>query len=94
VSVSVWRSVDVVGRALYRWATGTRDANVASPDPGGGTVEVSDSIDYAMWGVDIGVRWNATPMFRLEGGWRYRDQTLKDGPATFGGPQIKAVLEF
>jgi hypothetical protein len=93
-SITVWRSLDVVGRLLYRWATGTRTAQVVPPDGGDGTVEISDSIDVQMWGAEVGVRWRATPRFRLEGGWRLRDQTLDGGPASFSGPQVKLAFVF
>jgi hypothetical protein len=95
-SITVWSSLDLTGRLLVRWATGTRRASISPQDPAGGTgnVTVSDSIDSWMWGLDIGLRWHATRSFQIEAGWRYRDQTLDAGPASFGGPQIKAVLEF
>jgi len=95
-SYQVWSTLDVTGRLLFRWATGTRTAEISSQDPGGGgstggTAELSDSIDTGMWGIDLGLRWNATKAFWLEVGWRYRDQTYDRGPATYGGPQIKAA---
>lgn len=98
-SYRVWSTLDVTGRLLIRWATGTRNADISSEEPGGGgssggTAEVSDSIDTGMWGIDLGLRWNATRAFWLEVGWRYRDQTYGDGPATYGGPQIKAAYRF
>jgi hypothetical protein len=97
-SITVWQSLDVTGRLLFRWATGTRKATISSQDPGGGddggSVEVSDSIDHMMWGLDVGVRWHATRRFALELGWRLRDRTLDDGPASFGGPQIKLAFDF
>jgi hypothetical protein len=98
-SYQVWSTLDVTGRLLFRWATGTRTAKISSQDPGGGgstggTAEVSDSIDSGMWGIDLGLRWNATKAFWLEVGWRYRDQTYDGGPATYGGPQIKAAYVF
>ncbi len=95
-SYQVWSTLDVTGRVLFRWATGTRTATIDSQDPGGGVgaVEVSDSIDAGMWGIDLGLRWNATKAFWLEFGWRYRDQTYDDGPATYGGPQLKAAYQF
>jgi hypothetical protein len=94
-SYRIWSTLDLTGRLLLRWATGTRNAQIASQDPGGdGTAEVSDSVDAGMWGLDIGVRWNATKLFWLEAGWRYRDQTYDGGPATYGGPQIKAAYRF
>jgi hypothetical protein len=97
-SITVWKSVDVVGRALFRWARGTRTADQATPDPAGGsqggTAEVSDSIDHSMWGLDLGLRWNATSRVGVEAGWRLRDRTLDGGPATFSGPQVKASITF
>jgi len=97
-SITVWKSVDVVGRALFRWARGTRTADQATPDPvggsQGGTAEVSDSIDHSMWGLDLGLRWNATSRVGVEAGWRLRDRTLDGGPATFSGPQVKASITF
>ncbi len=93
-SINLWRSVDLVGRVLYRWARGTRSAEILPPDGGGGTVEVEDSIEAQMWGAEFGVRWNPMPRFSIEGGWRLRDQTLDGGPGSFSGPQIKAVFEF
>jgi len=97
-SYQVWKTLDVTGRVLIRWASGTRTAQVYPEDPGGGsgsgTVEVSDSIDVGMWGVDLGLRWNASKSFWMEIGWRYRDETYDGGPATYGGPQIKAAYRF
>jgi len=98
-STRVWRSLDLTGRVLLRWAGGTRTAQVSPEDPGtggsaGGTVEVSDSIDVGMWGVDLGLRWSASRSFWVELGWRYRDETYDGGPATYGGPQIKAAYRF
>ena len=95
-SVTVWSSLDVTGRLLVRWATGTRRATLSPEDPGGagGEVTVSDSIDHWMWGVDVGLRWHATRVIQIEAGWRFRDRSLDAGPATFGGPQIKVAFEF
>ena len=98
-SYQVWSSLDVTGRVLLRWATGTRTANISAQDPltggsTGGTVKLSDSIDSGMWGLDLGLRWNASKAFWLEIGWRYRDYTYDDGPASYGGPQIKAAYQF
>lgn len=97
-SIELWSTVDLTGRLLLRWATGTRRATINSDDPvgggSGGPVTVSDSIDAGMWGVDLGLRWNATRAFRLELGWRYRDQTYDGGPASYGGPQIRAGYVF
>lgn len=95
-SLTVWRSIDVTGRLLLRWATGTRNAWIRPADPGGGggEVKVSDSIDHFMWGLDLGFRWTATRSVALEIGWRLRDRTLDSGPARFGGPQLKAVIGF
>ena len=98
-SYQVWSTLDVTGRLLFRGASGTRTAEISSQDPGsggttGGTAQVSDSIDTGMWGIDLGLRWNATKAFWLEVGWRYRDQTYDGGPATYGGPQIKAAYVF
>ncbi len=93
-SYQVWSTLDVTGRVLVRWATGTRNATIDSQNSGSGTVEVSDSIDAAMWGIDLGLRWNATRAFWLEVGWRYRDQTYDHGPASYGGPQLKAAYVF
>jgi hypothetical protein len=93
-SYRVWSTLDVTGRVLFRWATGTRTASINSEDQGSGTVEVSDSIDTGLWGVDLGLRWNATRAFWLEIGWRYRDQTYDHGPASYGGPQLKAAYVF
>jgi len=93
-SYRVWSTLDLTGRVLFRWATGTRTASIDSQEPGSGTVEVSDSIDTGLWGVDLGLRWNATRAFWLEIGWRYRDQTYDHGPASYGGPQLKAAYVF
>ncbi len=34
-SYRVWSTLDVTGRVLFRWATGTRTASINSQDPGG-----------------------------------------------------------
>jgi len=98
-SYQIWSTLDVTGRLLFRWATGTRTAEISSQNPAsggstGGTANVSDSIDSGMWGIDLGLRWHATRAFWLEAGWRYRDQTYDGGPASYGGPQIKAAYVF
>ena len=77
---------------------GTRRATIETQDPTGGSqlgqVQVSDSIDHTMWGLDLGLRWNATRVFRLELGWRLRDRSVSGGPARFSGPQLKAAYRF
>lgn len=97
-SISLTDRLDVAGRLIYRWASGDRDAVISSQDPGSddtaGQVELSDSIDHSMWGADLGLRWYATEQWWFEAGWRYRDRTLDDGPASFGGPQIKMAMKF
>ena len=95
--VNAWSKLDVIGRVTLRWATGTRNATLNTQDPGsgqGGAVELSDSVDQYSWGADLGLRWAVTGTFEFEGGWRYRDWTLNDGPASFGGPYLKVVLVF
>jgi hypothetical protein len=97
-SVTLWRTLDLAGRLLFRWATGDRDATMTTQEPGGGssggTVEVTDSIGHTMWGLDIGVRWRATRAIGIEAGWRLRDRSLDDGPARFDGPQLKLAIRF
>ncbi len=97
-SVTLWRNLDLAGRLLLRWATGDRSATLTTQDPGGGspggTVEVTDSIDCMMWGLDVGVRWRATRALGIEAGWRLRDRSLDDGPARFDGPQLKLAIRF
>jgi hypothetical protein len=84
--------LDLAARLLFRWASGDRKATVTTED--GGEIQLKDSIDQTMWGADLGLRWHAVKGFWLEAGWRYRDRSLDDGPASFGGPQIKAAFEF
>jgi hypothetical protein len=92
--VRVLSVLDVTGRLLFRWASGTRKSVLDIADPPGGSAEVSDSTDITMWGLDLGVRWHASKVVKVEGGWRYRDWTLSGGPASYGGPFLKAVLNF
>jgi hypothetical protein len=98
-SVTVWGPLDLSGRLLVRWASGTRTAHITSQEPGGsgggeGEVEVSDSIDHTMWGLDIGLRWHAVRDFWVEAGWRLRDRSVDGGPARYSGAQIKAAYRF
>jgi hypothetical protein len=92
--IQVLSVLDVTGRFLFRWASGTRKAVLEVGDPPGGTAEVSDSTDITMWGLDLGVRWHASKAVMVEGGWRYRDWTLSGGPASYGGPFVKAIVNF
>ncbi len=92
-SYQLANKLDLAGRLLFRWASGDRKATITSED-GSGEVELKDSIDQTMWGADLGLRWHAFEGFWLEAGWRYRDRSLDDGPASFGGPQIKAAMKF
>jgi hypothetical protein len=84
------------GRVVARWATGDRDATFtpeASNDvPGSIQVKTSDSVDRFMWGGEIGIRWQASTPFGLEGGWRFRDWTYDDGPASFDGLYLRLLL--
>lgn len=92
-SYQLSNKLDIAGRLLFRWASGDRKATVTSED-GSGDVQLKDSIDQTMWGADLGLRWHAVKGLWLEAGWRYRDRSLDDGPASFGGPQIKVAYEF
>jgi hypothetical protein len=97
VRVQVWSRLHVTGRLTVRWGTGTRDATVHIEDPVSGepgTVKVSDSVDQWMWGADLGLKWAASDVFEIEGGWRHRDWTYGDGPASFTGPYVKAGIVF
>jgi len=57
-------------------------------------VDLSDDTERAMWGVDLGVRWEAGRVVRLDGGWRYRDWQHDGGPASFSGPFVRLVVHF
>lgn len=95
-SITAWRSVDLTGRLLYRWARGTRKGTIHPQDPSGGEgdVKVSDSIDHSMWGFDIGLRWRGSRLWWVEAAWRVRDRTLDGGPVRYSGPQLKAAFRF
>lgn len=88
----------LAGRLVARWATGDRKATFTpdgSDDLSGTTqVKASDSVDQFMWGAELGVLWNASRYVGLEGGWRYRDWTNADGPATFDGPFLRLRLRL
>jgi hypothetical protein len=96
-TVAIWSRLDFSGRVVLRWASGTRTAFVSTEGSGsfeGGSVEQSDETDRTMWGVDLGLRWRATRVFEIEGGWRYRDWTLDGGPAKYSGPYVKVLFVF
>lgn len=91
--------LSVTGRAVIRWAKGTRDAvfyplNSGTGDPDVGRVESSDSVNTGMWGAEAGISWAAFEGFALEGGWRYRDWRYDDGPASFNGPYARLSMVF
>jgi hypothetical protein len=86
----------VSGRVVARWGRGSRDATIAAPEPAAAdptttSVDLSDSVDQFMWGVDLGLRWAAVETLHLEGGWRYRDWSYDGGPASFNGPYVRLV---
>lgn len=86
--------LELAGRVVARWATGDRDAELATPDPGSGSVELSDSVDRTMWGADLGLRWTASPEVAVEAGYRLRDWSVDDGPVSYSGLYLKAVFGF
>jgi hypothetical protein len=47
-----------------------------------------------MWGADLGLRWTASPEVAVEAGYRLRDWSLDDGPASYSGLYLKAVFGF
>ena len=49
---------------------------------------------FWMWGAEIGVRWDSTGRVTLAAGWRYRDWTLDDGPASFSGAFVRMGIGF
>ena len=86
------------GRVVARWATGDRDATF-TPDgsndiPGSTQVKSSDSVDRYMWGGELGIRWQGSRHLGLEGGWRYRDWTHDDGPASCDGLYLRLLLQL
>ncbi|MEN8163909.1 MAG: hypothetical protein ABFS37_07260 [Acidobacteriota bacterium] len=86
------------GRVVARWATGDRDATFTPESsygvPGSTQVKSSDSVDRFMWGGELGIRWQASAYFGLESGWRYRDWTDDDGPASFDGLYLRLLLRL
>jgi hypothetical protein len=47
-----------------------------------------------MFGGEIGVLWAWTRHLEVAGGWRYRDWTHDDGPASFNGPFVRLGASF
>lgn len=97
--VTVAGDFALTGRAFGRWATGNREAEqlVANADvglPDDTLVDITDSVERAMWGADLGVRWRAHDAFQVEAGWSTRDWTFDDGPAEFSGPFVRMVAGF
>ena len=86
------------GRLVARWATGDRKATFtpesSNDDPGSTEVKATDSVDKLMWGGELGIRWKTHRRLGLEGGWRYRDWTDDDGPASFDGLYIRLLLHL
>jgi hypothetical protein len=96
---TIYDDFALTGRVLVRWATGDREARevLEGTDfglPDETVVELKDSVDRAMWGADLGVRWSAHPRFQLEAGWSTRDWTHDDGPASFSGPYVRMTAGF
>ncbi len=82
-----------IGTVVIRWAKGSRDAEISTESPPT-NVSQSDDTSITMWGAEIGVRWDSTGMVRLAAGWRYRDWTYDDGPASFSGPFLRLGVTF
>ena len=85
------------GRMVLRWGWGNREATISTVGPGpeepaAVEAQLSDDVSRAMWGADLGLRWEATRHLQIEGGWRYRDWQYDDGPASFNGPYLRLVL--
>ena len=80
------------------WATGDRKATFTPEEsddlPGTTQVKASDSVDQFMWGAELGVLWQASRHVGLEGGWRYRDWTHSNGPASFDGLFLRLRLHL
>jgi hypothetical protein len=85
---------NVIGTAVIRWARGDRDATLSTDDPQDTTATQSDSRDQVMYGAELGVRWDPVDRLQVTGGWRYRDWTHDDGPASFSGPFVRVGVGF
>jgi len=83
-----------VGTVVIRWARGSRDATTNAESPQPTTVTQSDDTSVTMWGTELGVRWDSTRNFHVAAGWRYRDWTYDDGPASFSGPFLRLGVAF
>jgi hypothetical protein len=84
----------VTMRLVARWGQGTREAKLLSPpvDPGDPEVEwvkLEDDTSRAMYGAELGLRWQAGKSFDLETGWQYRDWKYDGGPASFTGVFVR-----
>ncbi len=77
------------GRFVIRWAKGSRKAKEYED---GLEVNLSDSTSRAMYGGELGLRWEATRNIHVEGGWRYRDWQYDHGPACFSGPFVRLLV--
>ncbi len=82
-------SLLATGRFVIRWVKGTRKAKEYGD---GLEVELSDSTTRAMYGAELGLRWEATRNIHVEGGWRYRDWQYDHGPASFSGPFVRLLV--
>jgi hypothetical protein len=47
-----------------------------------------------MLGAELGLRLEAMDGLLIEAGWRYRDWSLDEGPATFDGPFARLILRL
>ena len=85
-------------RLMARWATGDRDESFIPETsyglPDATRVKASDSVNRGMWGAELGLRWQGIQQLGLEAGYRYRDWSYDDGPASFDGPYLRLIFKL
>ncbi len=86
--------LEFAGRLLIRWGSGDRNATNTEDVEGAGLTQVtsSDSTDRIMWDAELGLRFEAHEVFKIEGGYRYRDWTYDNGPASFDGYYLRFIF--
>lgn len=88
--------IALTGRASVRWGQGKRKTVIQAPggDPQLGAVELSDLVTRTEVGLEAGLRWAALRDVHVEGGWRYRDWSGRDGPGSYSGPFVRTTIGF
>ncbi len=98
-SWSLSNSTAITGDLISRWAparTATITRFETGPQSGGWVMPVTEQIHYSrsMFGGELGLSWQASPIFGLATGWRYRDWQFDTGPGDIHGPFVRLSIRI